>query len=90
MVIGYCFLLYGCHSGRTYWPKDIELQQIELVRFDKALMNVQEATAKEDIRVLYDEYPTFMPLWEEDILGIPSADTAFLEQQLPPFLNDTL
>ena len=83
-------LLTACHKGRTYWPKDIEQQQIELVRFDKALMNVQEATAKEDIRVLYDEYPTFMPLWVEDILGIPSEDTAFLEQQLPAFLNDTL
>ena len=80
----------SCQKGRTYFPKDIETQEIEIVRFDRALMNVQEASVKEDIRVLYDEYPVFMPLWVEDILGIPSADTAFLEKQLPQFLNDTV
>ena len=86
-------LLTGCQKGRTYWPKDIEPQQVEIVRFDKDLMNVQCGDAqgtKADIRVLYDEYPEFMPLWVEDILGIPSADTAYLVQQLPAFLNDTL
>lgn len=85
-----CIFLCGCHKGRTYFPKQLEPQQVEIVRFDKALMNVQEASVKEDIRVLYDEYPNFMPLWVEDILGIPSADTAYLEQQLPLFLNDTI
>ena len=71
--------LTACHKGRTYWAKDIAPQEIELVRFDKALMNVHDATVAQDIRVLYDEYPVFMPLWVEDILGIPSADTAYLE-----------
>ncbi len=80
----------ACHKGRTYFPKEIEPQHINLVRFDNALLNVQEETVKEDIRLLYDEYPVFMPLWVEDILGIPSTDTAYLEQQLPQFLNDTL
>ena len=82
--------LGSCQKGRTYFPKDIETQEIEIARFDRALMNVQEASVKEDIRVLYDEYPVFMPLWVEDILGIPSADTAYLEKQLPQFLNDTV
>ena len=63
---------------------------MEMVRFDNALLNVQEATVVHDIRVLYDTYPVFMPLWVEDILGIPVADTAYLEQQLPLFLKDTL
>ena len=80
----------SCQKGRTYFPKDIEPEQIELVRFDNDLLNVHEATVAHDICVLYDKYPVFMPLWVEDILGIPSADTAFLEQQLPEFLNDTL
>ena len=82
--------LTACHKGRTYFPKEIESQHIDIVRFDNALLNVQEETVKEDIRLLYDEYPVFMPLWVEDILGIPSTDTAYLEQQLPQFLNDTL
>ena len=86
-----CTLAFiSCHRGRTYFPKDIEPREVEIVRFDKALMNVHETTVAQDIRVLYDEYPLFMPLWVEDILGIPSADTAYLEQALPAFLNDTL
>ena len=80
----------ACQKGRTYFPKDIEPQEIEIVRFDNALMNVHEATVAHDIRVLYDEFPVFMPLWVEDILGIPVADTAYLEKALPEFLNDTL
>lgn len=89
-ILLYTVTLTACHKGRTYFPKEIELQHIDIVRFDNALLNVQEETVKEDIRLLYDEYPVFMPLWVEDILGIPSTDTAYLEQQLPQFLNDTL
>lgn len=88
--IGCAVLLTACQKGRTYFPKEIEPQEIEIVRFDNALMNVHEASVAHDIRVLYEEYPEFMPLWVEDILGIPSADTAYLEQQLPQFLNDTM
>lgn len=83
-------VLTACSNGRSYFPKDIEPQYVEIVRFDKALMNVHASTAAEDIRVLYEEYPEFMPLWVEDILGIPSRDTAYLETALPEFLNDTL
>jgi len=68
-------LLTACQKGRTYFPKDLEPQTVELVRFDKALMNVQtkgeglpmtgdgESSIKVDIRVLYETYPDFMPLW---------------------------
>ena len=66
------------------------MQEVDIMRFDKALLNVHETTVAKDIRVLYDEYPEFMPLWVEDILGIPSSDTTFLEEQLPKFLNDTI
>ena len=83
--------LTACHHSRSYWPKDSEMnvQTIELVRFDRALLNVNEASVAQDIRILYSEYPAFMPLWVEDILGIPPTDTAYLEQVLPQFLNDT-
>ena len=88
-VLVCAIMMSACHNGRTYFPKDLEAQEIDIVRFDYAIMNVHESTVAEDIRVLYDEYPVFMPLWVEDILGIPSSDTAFLEKQLPLFLNDT-
>ena len=92
IIAALTLVLTGCHQGRTYWPKDnsLELQTVDIVRFDNALLNVHEATVAQDIRVLYDEFPIFMPVWVEDILGIPSADTAYLEQALPAFLNDTL
>ena len=90
LLLGCISLLTACDKGRSYFPKDIEPQQVEIVRFDKALLNVHETTAAQDVQVLYDEYPMFMPLWVEDVLGIPSADTAYLVQQLPLFLNDTL
>ena len=82
--------LTSCQKERSYWAKDLEPQHIEIVRFDQALMNVHEASVAQDIKVLYDEYPTFMPLWVEEILGIPAADTAYLEKALPEFLNDTI
>ena len=89
-IIACLMALTACQHGRTYFPKDLETQEVEIVRFDRALLNVNESTVGQDIRVLYDEYPVFMPLWVEDILGIPSWDTAYLEQQLPKFLEDTL
>ena len=91
LFIVFCGLAFtACQHGRSYFPKDIEPQEVEIVRFDKALLNVHEASVAEDIRVLYDEFPKFMPLFVEDILGIPSTDTAYLAQVLPQFLNDTL
>ena len=102
MIKKYLFILLSvlalvsCHQGRTYFPKDLTVSgerlevNVDIVRFDKALLNVHEASVAHDVKVLYDEFPAFMPLWVEDILGIPAEDTAFLEQQLPSFLNDTL
>ena len=92
-LIAFCALLFtACQHGRTYFPKDNDIAQhtIDIVRFDNSLLNVHEASVAQDIQVLYDQYPQFMSLWVEDILGIPSSDTAFLVQQLPQFLNDTL
>ena len=90
LIAFFALALISCQPKRSYFPKDLEAQPVELVRFDKALLNVHEASVAQDVKVLYDEYPEFMPLWVEDILGIPAADTAYLEQQLPLFLNDTL
>lgn len=80
----------ACNKDRQYFPKNIDQKEIEIVRFDNDILNVSEATANEDIRILYNEYPDFMPRFVEDILGIPVEDTAYLAEQLPKFLNDTL
>ena len=93
LIIFATCVLVSCQHRRSYFPKDIEQQSVDIVRFDNDLLNVQSddvQSTKADIRVLYDKYPVFMPLWVEDILGIPSADTAYLAHALPQFLNDTL
>lgn len=83
-------LLTGCQHGRTYFPRDLKPVEIEIQRFDEAVLNVRRESVQEDVQVLYDEYESFMPVWVEDILGIPVEDTAYLCQQLPEFLEDTL
>lgn len=88
-LVGLC-LLSACTPQRNYFPSDIEPVTIELVRFDNDLQNVQEESAREDIAYLYEKYNYFMPVWVEQILGIPAEDTAFLAEQLPKFLTDTV
>jgi len=77
-------------TKRSYFPKDIEPQHVHIVRFDEALMNVSRENTLQDIRLLYDEYETFMPIFTENILGIAADDTLYLAEALPQFLNDTL
>jgi len=84
--------LMACHRGRTYFPAESKMEPVtvDFVRFDQALMNVSRSTAMQDIQLLYHEYPDFMPYFVEDILGIPTTDTAYLCQVLPDFLEDTV
>ena len=89
-ILCIALVLVGCKQHRTFFPKDIEPQPVELIRFDRALMNVHTQTALDDIRVLYAEYPDFMPVFVEDILGVPPYDTLYLAEMLPQFLADTL
>lgn len=82
--------LTACTKSRTYFPKDLEPQPVEIVRFDNALLNINAQTALQDIRIISNEYPTFFPFFVENILGVPANDTDFLATQLPLFLQDTL
>ena len=78
---------------RSYWDAEMEPQQVEIVRFDKALLSIRTDNAqntKEDIQSLYDSEPEFMTFWVENIMGIPAEDTALLVQNLPLYLNDTI
>ncbi|MCQ2345419.1 MAG: hypothetical protein MJZ82_01465 [Paludibacteraceae bacterium] len=81
--------LCSCHHSSSYFPKEMEEKHIEIVRFDNAVLNVRPESAREDIELLYEEYPIFMPVWVENILGIPVEDTTYLAEALPSFLNDT-
>ena len=90
LILLFLSLLVSCTTKRRYFPKDLEPQHIELVRFDRALLNVDSLSVLQDIRILYHDYPVFMPFFVEEILGLPTADTLYLAQQLPAFLADTV
>lgn len=85
-----CLVLAGCQRRRAYFPaaKEMTAQHVEVVRFDSALL--ADGQTAEGIRRLFANYPTFMPLFTEDILGIAASDTTYLQEALPQFLNDTL
>ena len=86
-------LLASCSHGRKYFENDVPRVPVPVVRFDKALLNLETATDSVALRAaveeLYMEYPEFMPFWVEDILGIPTEDTAYLCKVIPQFLHDT-
>lgn len=81
--------LWGCKTERRYFPSDeqMQAQHIEIVRFDSALLS---EGFHPSISRLATQYPQFMPLFTEDILGIPFSDTAYLNEALPQFLSDTV
>lgn len=87
------FLLCSCQHGRQYFPGNVQPADIPIVRFDKAVLNLETATDSLSMRAaveeLYQEFPEFMPFWVEEILGIPTEDTAYLCEVIPAFLNDT-
>lgn len=90
IIIACALALTACDRSRQYFPKDLPPVQIDIVRFDSALLALRSETVQQDVRQLYQDYPAFMPVFVEDILGIPSSDTTYLCQQIPAFLSDTV
>lgn len=80
-------MLVGCSGKRQYFPNDIEGVEVEIVRFDTALLAVRTDA---DILRLYEEFPDFMIFYSEDILGIDANDTSFMLEALPAYLGDTI
>ena len=85
-------LFAGCKSGRQYFPKQVAPAEINILRFDSALLSIdaQGDSVKTDILRLYNEYPDFMGFYSEQILGIEAGDTAFMLEALPKYLTDTI
>lgn len=86
LVIG---LLCGCGNKHQYIPKNIKPVAVEIVRFDSAQLAVRADSARQGIEKLYNEYEIFMPLYVENILGIPIEDTTYLSEMYGKFLTDT-
>ncbi len=83
-------VLCGCGNQYQYIPKDIEPVDVEIVRFDRAQLSVRPDSVSVDIHQLYADYETFMPMFVEGVLGLPTEDTAYLCEMYARFLTDTV
>ncbi len=86
-----CLLLNSCaYSGRKYYSKEIAAEPITIQRFDLDFINADTTNTAAAVRALYEKYPEFMPVFMENILGIPAHDTAYITATIPHFLSDTM
>lgn len=83
-------LLAGCQPKRQYYPRTMQEQAVEIVRFDSALLSIRTERSDDDVRALYTDYPELMPTFVELALGVSAEDTAYLADALPMFIHDTL
>ena len=82
-------VLCACQGGREYFPKNLEVIEVDVVRFDSALLSVRPDSAEADIKRLYKEYEEFMPVYIEEVLGLNAEDTAEFSRLYANFLTDT-
>ena len=82
-------VLCACQGGREYFPKNLEAVEVEVVRFDSALLSVRPDCAEVDIKQLYKDYEEFMPVYIEGVLGLNAEDTAEVSRLYANFLTDT-
>ena len=83
-------LAVSCQHGRQYYPRQMAGREVQIVRFDSALLSIRADQAAEDVRRLYADYPEFMPEYVEQALGVNARDTDYLAEALPLFISDTV
>ena len=71
-------------------PEDLEEILVEVVRFDRALLNINPNDAEPDIKQLYADYEAIMPIYVEGVLGLDAKDTLRLTRLYADFLRDTI
>ena len=90
IIIPLLFAVLITSCKKSYFPKEIEMIDITINRFDLALLSFDTTDAAGSVRKLYNDFPEFMKTFSEDILGIDYSDSSFLSTALPSFLNDTI
>jgi hypothetical protein len=79
----------GCKKNRTYFPKNIEQINVEIVRFDQALLNINPNNTEADIKKIYSDYQEFMNIYVEGVLGLSVQDTVTLSEEFAKFMSDS-
>jgi len=88
--IGVGIFIYLQNKEREYFPEDLEEIPVEVVRFDRALINVDPNNVKADIKKIYADYEEFMNIYVEQIIGLNPEDTTLLSELYANFLADTI
>lgn len=91
-LISVVAVMLSCQPNRQFFPSNLPRAEVQLVRFDSALISVDSLREPvlSTVHRLFEEYPDFMPFFAENIMGIPASDTMAIAHQLPLFLGDTL
>lgn len=89
LLIILAIIVCACQTKRDFFPKNIEQLEIEVVRFDQALLNINPDSAEIGIKQLYTDYEEFMDLYVEGVLGLNTQDTLGLSKIFANFLTDT-
>ena len=79
----------GCKKNRTYFPKNIEQINVEIVRFDQALLNINPNNTEANIKKIYSDYQEFMNIYVEGVLGLSVQDTVTLSEEFAKFMSDS-
>lgn len=84
------FFISACTPQKQHFPKDLEPQQVNILRFDQDFLSMkQDSNIQHCLDSMYTKYGDFTVFFFENILGISHNDTSYIAKAVPMFLNDT-
>jgi len=85
----FVFFLTGCKQ-RNRFAIDVDKHRVEvnINRFDKALISLDTSKMHDEIVRLYEEFPDFFPVFISNILFIDPSDTLRVVEYIREFLSD--
>lgn len=100
-ILLFAFALIGCSKQQRtdLIAKDFQPANVDIIRFDSALLAVRTNEVKTDVNNLFVNYPDIMPFWANTVLFnylgfledagfITMAKDSTFIYQLPAFLHD--
>ena len=83
------FFLFGCKQ-RNRFAIDVDRNRVEINinRFDKALISLDTTRIHDEVVRLYQEFPDFFPVFISNIMFINPSDTLRVVEYIRGFLSD--
>ena len=89
LLILLAVVVCSCQTKRDFFPKNIEQIEVEIIRFDQALLDINPDEAEVGIKQLYTDYVEFMDMYVEGVLGLDTRDTLGFSKIFANYLTDT-